>query len=348
MSKFFDSILKSAGSDHASKVSDGNEADIESFIDTGSYSLNAAISGSIYGGLPANKITALAGDESTGKTFYSLNVVKKFLEDNAEGAVFYFESESAITTDLLEQRGIDTKRFFLMPVVTIQEFRTQVLKIVNAYLEENEKDRKPMFMVLDSLGGLSTEKEVTDIAEGKDTRDMTRAQLVRGTFRVLTLKLGRAKVALLVTNHTYAVIGSYVPTKDMGGGAGLKYAASSIIYLSKSKKRDTSTKEVTGAIITAKINKSRLTIENKEIETLLDYQHGLNRYYGLLELAEKHGLVKKIANKYEFPGNVTAFENAVYKTPEKFFNKELLDKIDEAAKKEYRYGSANTMVSEED
>lgn len=347
MSNFFENLMKTAESQHGSKVSDGNEADVDSFIDTGSYSLNAVLSGSIYGGLPANKITAFAGDESTGKTFYALNIVAKFLSDNPDGAVFYFESESAITTDQLVQRGIDTKRFFLMPVVTIQEFRTQVLKIINSYLEENEKNRKPMFMVLDSLGSLSTEKEVTDIADGKDTRDMTRAQLVRGTFRVLTLKLGRAKVALLVTNHTYAVIGAYMPTKDMGGGSGLKYAATAIVYLSKSKKRSTDKTEVVGAIITAKMNKSRLTMENKEIETLLDYQTGLNKYYGLLDLAAKHGLIEHIAKKYKFPNGENAFENAIYKNPEKFFTQDLLDKIDEAAKKEFKYGTANTMDSEE-
>ena len=342
----FDNLAKVADNPYATKVSEGNEADVVGFVDTGSYSLNALVSGSIYGGLPSNKVTAFAGDPSTGKTFYSLNVVKQFLMDNPEGAVFYFESESAVTTDMLEERDIDTERFFLMPVSTIQEFRTQVVKIIDSYLEIEEKKRKPMFMVLDSLGMLSTSKEVTDMKEGKDTRDMTRAQLIRGSFRVITLKLGRAKVALLVTNHTRAVIGSYAPMKDMGGGEGLKYAASTIIFLAKSKKRDTTTKEVTGAIITAKANKSRLTIENKEVETLLDYEHGLNRFYGLLELAEKHGLIKKIANKYSFSDSVSAFENAIYKSPEKYFTKELLDKIDEAAKKEFKYGSSITDDTE--
>ena len=85
---------------------------------------------------------------------------------------------------------------------------------------------------------LSTEKEIRDAIDDKQVRDMTKSQLIKGAFRMLTLKLGQAKIPLIVTNHTYDVIGSYVPTKEMGGGRfGLKYAASTIIYLKKKRKR---------------------------------------------------------------------------------------------------------------
>jgi len=345
-SSIFDKIMQEADSEFSTKVSEGNEADISSYTDTGSYSLNAIISGSIYGGLPDNKIIGLAGDPSTGKTFYSLSIVKHFLDHNPEGETFYFESESAITTQMLEERGIDTQRFRLMPVATIQEFRTQVLKVVNAYLEIDKKKRPPMFLVLDSLGGLSTIKEIKDMTEGSETKDMGRPALIKAAFRVLTLKLARAKVPMIVTNHVYASMNPYGEAKTMGGGTGLQYAASQVLMLSKSKRTDTSTKEVTGAIINVKTHKSRWTIENKKIETLLDYQTGLNRYYGILDVAEAHDLVKRVGNKYSFPNGEVAFENAVYKNPEKYFTKELLDAIDEVTKKEYRYGTANAMDTE--
>jgi RecA/RadA recombinase len=315
--------------------------------------LNALLSGDIYGGLPSNKVTALAGESSTGKTFFALNIVKEYLDDNPEGAVFYFESESAVTTDMVASRGIDTNRFFMIPVVTIQEFRTQAVKILDRYLETPEAERKPLFMVLDSLGMLSTEKEVTDIAEGSDKRDMTRAQLIRGAFRVLTLKLGRAKVALLITNHTYNVVGAYVPTKEMGGGEGLKYAASTIVYLSKKKERDGT--DVTGNIITATLQKSRLTIENKKAQTLLDYHNGLDRHYGLLDIAEKYSIIKKVSTRYELPDGTKAFGKAIAENPEKYFTQEILNQINEACAKEYMYGKRTEgdvpdveLVSEED
>ena len=179
---------------------------------------------------------------------------KQFLEDNPDSAVIYFESESAITKEMIEERGIDSNRVVIVPVVTVQQFRTQSINIFDRYLETEEDDRPPNDVCLDSLGMLSTTKEIEDTADGKETKDMTRAQITKGAFRVLTLKLGRAKVPMIVTNHTYDVIGSMFPQKEMGGGSGLKYAASSIIYLSKRKEKEGS--EIIGNIIHCKNAKS--------------------------------------------------------------------------------------------
>lgn len=350
MSNMFSSLLKEIDNEYAGIADEGVEAgDVTGFIGTGSYSLNALLSGSIYGGLPANKVTALAGEPSTGKTFYAINIVRQFLRDNDTGFVFYFESESAISKQMLSDRGVDTKRVAVVPVATIQEFRTQAVKILDKYIEDKEKkDRPPMLFVLDSLGNLSTDKEMTDIADGKDTRDMTRAQLVRGAFRVLTLKLGKAKVPLIVTNHVYDVVGSYVPMKKMGGGSGLEYAASSILFLSKKKDKDKSDNSVTGAIITANLKKARLTIENKKVETLLDYSDGLDPYYGLLDLADKFGVFKKVSNKYELPDGTKAFESAILKDPEKYFTEDVLNIIDEKCKDEFLYGKSNVTTEEDE
>ena len=347
MSNMFTSLLKEIDNEYAGIAEDGVEAgDVTGFIGTGSYSLNALLSGSIYGGLPANKVTALAGEPSTGKTFYAINIVRQFLRDNENGFVFYFESESAISKQMLTDRGIDTKRVAVVPVATIQEFRTQAVKILDKYIEDKaNKERPPMMFVLDSLGNLSTDKEMADIADGKDTRDMTRAQLVRGAFRVLTLKLGKAKVPLIVTNHVYDVVGSYVPTKKMGGGSGLEYAASTILFLSKKKDKDKDG-GVSGAIITANLKKARLTIENKKVETLLDYSDGLDPYYGLLDLAEKFNIIKKVSTRYELPNGTKAFESAILNDPEKYFTQDILDQIDEACKNEFLYGKSNVTDEE--
>ena len=136
-----------------------------------------------------------------------------------------------------------------------------------------------------------------DTAAGKETRDMTRSQIVKSAFRVLTLKLGQANVPMIMTNHTYDVIGSMFPQKEMGGGSGLKYAASSIIYLGKRKEKDGT--EVVGNIIHCKNYKSRITKENAQIDVRLTNKHGLDRYYGLLELGEIGGIWKNVAGRYE-------------------------------------------------
>ena len=341
MNDFLKDIIKSTGNEYASLVEDGVEAgDVENFIDTGSYIFNALLSGSIHGGLPANKITALAGESATGKTYFLCGIVKNFLDANPDAGVIYFESESAITKQMIVDRGIDAKRMVIVPVTTVQEFRTQAIRVLDTYLAQNEADRKPMFLCLDSLGMLSTTKEVEDTTDGKETRDMTRAQVLKAAFRVLTLKLGKAKMPMVVTNHTYDVVGSMFPTKEMGGGSGLKYAASSIIYLSKKKEKDGT--EVVGNIVHCKNHKSRLTIENKMVDVRLTYDKGLDKYYGLLELAEKYDIFKKVSTRYELPDGSKQFGKTILNNPEEYFTDEIMKRLDEAANKEFKYGGENS------
>ena len=200
---FLDSVVKDSKNEFATFASDGIAAgDVESFVDTGSYIFNALVSGSIFGGIPSNKITALAGESGTGKTFFCLSVVRNFLDTDPDAGVIYFETESAISKQMIESRGIDSNRMVIFPVATIEEFRTQAVRIVDKYMEQPKDERKPLMFVLDSLGMLATNKEVQDASDDKNVRDMTKAQLVKSVFRILTLKIGKANIPLLVTNHT--------------------------------------------------------------------------------------------------------------------------------------------------
>jgi RecA/RadA recombinase len=332
---FLDTVIRDSGNEFASIVSDGVAAgDVDHYVDTGSYIFNALCSGSLYGGIPSNKVTALAGETSTGKTFFALSVVRNFLEANPKGGVIYFETESAISKEMIESRGIDSNRMVLFPVSTIEEFRTQACRIVDKYMKEPK--REPMMFVLDSLGMLSTSKEMEDVANDKQVRDMTKSQLIKGAFRVLTLKLGQAKIPMIVTNHTYDVIGSYIPTKEMGGGTGLKYAASTIIYLGKKKEKDGTT--LVGNIIKCEAKKSRLTKEGSKIETRLYFdERGLDKYYGLLELGEQYGVFERKGNRV-IVGDSTVYPSAILKDPEKYFTEGVMEKLEEAAKKEFSYG----------
>ena len=338
---FLKDLIKDVGNEYASLAQDIEED--ERYVSTGSYIFNALVSGSIYGGISGNKITAIAGESSTGKTFFALAVVKHFLDSDPNAICVYYDTESAITKGLLEDRGIDTSRVVVMNVVTIEEFRVKALQCVDKYLKIDKSDRQPMMFVLDSLGMLSTEKEIGDALADKQVKDMTKSQLVKGAFRMLTLKLGQADVPLIVTNHTYDVIGAYVPTKEMGGGSGLKYAASTIIYLSKKKEKDG--KEIIGNIIKAKTAKSRLSKENQQVEVRLYYDaRGLDQFYGLLELGELGGLWKNVAGRYEIDGK-KVYAKAILADPDKYFTPEVLDKLDIIARNTFSYGGGDSVVS---
>ena len=181
-------IVKEIGGEYTQLASDIVETD--TYVDTGSYIFNALVSGSIFGGVSGNKITAIAGESSTGKTFFSLAVVKNFLDSNPTGYCLYFDTEAAVNKPLLQSRGIDLSRLIVINVVTIEEFRAKALKAIDLYMKKTEGERNPCMFVLDSLGMLSTSKEINDALNDKEVRDMTKSQLIKGAFRMLTLKLG--------------------------------------------------------------------------------------------------------------------------------------------------------------
>ena len=345
MTSILKDLIKASGNEYANIVSEGVAAgDVDEFIDTGSHIFNALLSGSLYGGLPSNKITALAGESATGKTYFALGVVKQFLEDHKDSAVIYFESESAISKDMIESRGIDSSRVVIVPVVTVQQFRNQAINILDKYIETPKSKRPKMFFVLDSLGMLSTTKEIEDTAEGKETKDMTRAQITKGAFRVLTLKLGRVGIPMIVTNHTYDVIGSMFPQKEMGGGSGLKYAASSIIFLSKKKEKEGT--EIIGNIIHCKNAKSRMTVENRMVDVRLSYDKGLDRYYGLLDMALAFNVFTKEGTRVKLPNGKTEFGKTINNNPEKFFTDDVMQQLEQHAQGYFKYGTSENRTDD--
>lgn len=334
---FLKSLVKSSGNEFASIAKDGLESDVAGFIDTGSYAFNALVSGSLKGGIPNNKILGIAGESATGKTYFALGIASQFLKDNKEGAILYFDSEQAVTSSMIVDRGLDKNRVAVFPVATVEQFRHQVLQILENYGKLDKADRKPMLIVLDSLGMLSTSKEMNDSTEGKEVRDMTRSQVIKSVFRTITLKLGKYNIPMIVTNHTYDVIGAYVPTKEMGGGSGLKYAATTIVYLSKKKMKGTEG-DVVGNIIHCKSYKSRMTKENRMVDVLLNYDSGLDRHYGLIDIGVKYGVFKKMTNKIQFPNGKSEFESRILKDPAKWFTDDVITALEDAAGKEFKYG----------
>lgn len=336
-------ILKATKNEHGSIVSDGIVGDLCGFISTGSMAMNALISGSIYGGFASNKITALAGPSGVGKTFYVLQAIKSFLETHPDNEVAYFESESALTQKMMEDFQIDTKRIAFLPVTTVQEYRFQSIKVLEEYqkLHGTQSKEPRLLMVLDSLGNLSTTKEVADMEDGKETQDMTRAKLIRGAFRVLTLKMGVLNVPLLITNHTYDTIDLF-SKRVMGGGSGLVYSASTVIFLFKGKEKVGT--DVVGAIITARLEKSRLTKEQQKVKTRLFFESGLDEYYGLTEIACQLGVWEKLSRQIQLEDGTKKFQSAIEKNPEKYFTKDVLDKIEEKVNTLFEYGAPDVEL----
>lgn len=254
-------------------------SEIDHYIPTGNYNLNACLTGSLFGGYPNNRAVALAGPSGTGKTFLLMNAIKQ-AQDLGYSIVFY-DSENAVDKDLVEKFGIDARKFRYEPCNTVQEFRSSVTALTDTLIEQKNKGAAlPKIMIcLDSAGNLATQKEVDDAKSGSDKADMTRAKLLKSTFRILMTKLGICKIPFLFTNHTYQ-------TQDLfskqvgGGGTGPEYAASIILFLGKAKLKDGA--EQTGIIVTAKPNKNRFA-QPLPIKFHISFNKGMNAYIGLEE-----------------------------------------------------------------
>jgi RecA/RadA recombinase len=336
-STFLSNVVEGLGDDFVNLASSGLiSAEHAGWLDTGCYALNALCSGTIFGGVPDNKVTCFQGDAGCGKTFMVLGLIKDFQTKYEDGVVVYFDSEAAVTRKMMEDRGLDTTRILIVEPISVQDFRTKAIKILKSYEDQAEGKRPPMVFVLDSLGQLSSTKELADTEAGEDKRDMTKAAEIKATFRVLTLRLARLKVPFLMTNHTYNTMSQYTPKKG-SGGTGPEYAASTIINLSKSKHKEGA--DVVGVIITAKNPKSRMSKENQEAELMLRYSSGLDKYYGLRELACKYGIFKKVSTKIELPDGNRVYGKDIDENPEQFYTREVLELIDKAAHLEYSYGS---------
>lgn len=339
---FLEELIESTGTEFldTGELSEDVPTD---YIDTGSYILNALFSGSLFGGIPSNRIVSFTGHPQTGKTFFTLSACKSFLEKEATNIVIYIETEGALQPDdkdtdkLLTSFGIDRKRFRIVPVETVQEFRTYVLRMLQKYNEKEEKDRPKLLICVDSLGNLGTNKETEDALAAKDVSDMTRARLIKAAFRMLTMKMSKNRIPLIATNHVYTQIGSMFPQDIPSGGSGYLYLCSIIVALSRKKEKDGD--EIVGNIIHCKNFKNRLAKENKIVDVLLRYDTGLNRYYGLVDLAVEAGIFKKLSTRIELPDGSKIFESRINKDPEKYFTEDILKQLDEYAKKAFAYGS---------
>lgn len=322
---------------HAALGNDNLYSDIDCFIDTGSYALNALYSGSLFKGLPGNKISLLAGPSTTGKSFFLISIINHFLQMNKKHHVVFFESEGALTSDDIKKRICDPKRILLIPTITIEQLRTESLILLEHYLTHKDSDDRKFLFAVDSLGMLSTNKEIGDTRDGSDKRDMTSAQLKRGFFRIITMKLSEAKVPLIMTNHTYDEQKMY-GKRVMSGGQGAMYAGTNVLFLSRKDDKESGN----GVFITCQQKKSRMTKMGLSVTTRVDYDTGLDRYYGLVDLGLECGYLKNVSRKIEFPNGIKEFRKTIEDDHKKYFTDDVLKEMDVEIQKAFCYGMPDT------
>lgn len=257
---------------------------ITEYIDSGSYIVNAQLSGSIFGGIPNARSIEVAGAPQTGKSFFMMNIIRGA---QAMGYFcYYIDTEGALDESDLNKFGINPK--YCQIVKTLKTFNA-VKYFINTTtaFKETEPDLK-IFIGLDSFGMLNTQASVENAYKGKYAEDMgKRAKEGRELFRTITLDLSNMQIPFVFTNHTGANLNLFAQEKEKtSGGDGPTYAASIILMLGKKLiKTEADKKEFSedgGIIVRVKTDKNRLA-RPLEKYTVISPSHGMNKYVGLEE-----------------------------------------------------------------
>jgi RecA/RadA recombinase len=304
----------------AAFLDDGSLSSVKDWIDTGSYALNAIISGSLYGGIPMGRLTGFIGPESCGKTLMCNKVMA-----NAQVLkgmhIAYFDTEGALDENTAKRLGCDTSKIKHIPSEVTENCRNQIVKFLDTVIEKGLQGK--VLLVIDSLGNLITAQEKKKIEEGSDTPDMgNRAKALKSMMRAITHSAAKANCPVVFTNHIYDDPSQLHPSaiKKQAGGSGPLYMASVIVQMAKkaersedSKNKDSNTettllsKGINGLTLRALTTKNRFVTPFLEIEMYLNFRTGLNKYSGLLEMAEGYGVIEKQGHRFAFEGETLGF-----------------------------------------
>lgn len=255
--------------------------------------LNIAFSGDLGGGLVPG-LTIIGGESKSFKTLLALYCLKAYFKQYKDSIAILYDSEFSLTPDYLKSVGIDPARCIHVPLEHLEEFKFDVAKRLKA-LKRGQK----VFFLLDSLGQLSSIKEIQDALDEKSVADMTRAKSIRSVLRTIIPHLAKKDIPFIMVNHVYSSMDQYSPAV-VGGGMMVTYAANQIFVISKSQEKDASTNEILGWKFTININKSRFVKEKSKLPFTVTYKGGISKYSGLLELAIESGhLIKPKMGWYQ-------------------------------------------------
>jgi recombination protein RecA len=348
-----DKFLKSKEKDQlVERFSESKHSTISNWVSSGSYALNKVVSGSYFKGIPHGRITGFAGESGVGKSFVCANIIKEAQDDGY--LCFIFDSESAIDNKFMTNIGVDIDALARVSINTVSDFRNKTFQYLDE-IHKSDPDQK-ILIVLDSLGNLVTEKELSDTEADKNAADMgLRAKELKAASRVLTNKVAMSNAAMVVTNHTYEQPASNpksAPTTVFAGGKGFVYCCSTIVFLRKLYDRDSADKKkILGNRLIAVADKNRFVPEKTQSEMYVSRQHGLQKIYGIIDDACDAGIFEKAGSRIRVPHleNKTFYAKEMMKPSnyDKFWGP-VMDELNEWVEKTYAYSSVEVLDEEDE
>ena len=334
----------------ATMLSETPLSDVNDWISTGCYALNAIISGNCYKGIPSGRVTGFYGLQACGKTLL-LNTIVANAQKKGYSRTVYFDSETALDKMCAERLGCDITQIKHAPVELIEDCRNQVIALLTKLIEMGAK--RKVVIVIDSLGNLSTRKELTDAQNNHDAADMgLRAKTLSSMMRLITYRAAKIEAPVLFSNHIYENPSALYPTliKKQAGGLKPLFIASVLVQLSVSNNKAADDKngeasrmsdKITGVNLTALTAKNRFVppfISASDIE--LNFRTGLNKYSGLLDLAVKYDIIRQTGSVYQTDQGTSLGYGATFKNNPEFWENGVLEKLNKAIESDLTYSNS--------
>ena len=331
---------------------------VNEWIDTGSYALNAIISGSCFGGIPVGRVTVLAGESQTFKTGFLLRILA-----NAQKAgkhVVIFDSENAIDADAAKAAGLDVMKVKYVPCKTIEQTRNTVF---NFLTKVEEKKLEGQFIIaVDSLSNLQSELECKRMGNENTSADMgTKARAMKSLMQTLTNLGSYTRTTVIATSHVYDNPAELFPSleKNMPGGKSVIYLPSVTVQIARKPMKDDGGKTVdstiavgqksySGIILRALTRKNRFIKQYLEVEMYLSFTHGLNKYYGLIDLLTGFGIVKNTGATYQLADGTKLGFYRNFRKDTDLWEKNLIPELEKKISVEWKYSNQSNQDAEEE
>jgi RecA/RadA recombinase len=335
----------------ATYLEDSTLSRVGGWIDTGSYVLNAIVSGSIHGGIPKGRVTMMGGESMTGKTLFVLKILANAQKEGLIPVIF--DTENAVDPEGAERIGLDISKVKYVPCVTIEQTRNALFKFLTAVKEKGLEGK--FIIAIDSLGNLQSELEHSRMGKDSTSSDMgTKARAMKSLMQTCTNLGATTQTTILCTNHVYDDPSAMFPSieKNMPGGKSIVYLPSVTIQLARKpmksdggKTMDAETavgqKNYAGILIRALTRKNRFIKQYLQGEMFLSFHTGLDRYYGLLDLAVGVGAVIQTGSTYQLPDGKKIGYYKNFRKDKDLWENTILPVLEEKIKKEWAYSSGD-------
>ena len=331
----------------ATYLEDSTLSRVGGWIDTGSYVLNAIVSGSIHGGIPKGRVTMMGGESMTGKTLFVLKILANAQKEGLIPVIF--DTENAVDPEGAERIGLDISKVKYVPCVTIEQTRNALFKFLTAVKEKGLEGK--FIIAIDSLGNLQSELEHSRMGKDSTSSDMgTKARAMKSLMQTCTNLGATTQTTILCTNHVYDDPSAMFPSieKNMPGGKSIVYLPSVTIQLARKpmksdggKTMDAETavgqKNYAGILIRALTRKNRFIKQYLQGEMFLSFHTGLDRYYGLLDLAVGVGAVIQTGSTYQLPDGKKIGYYKNFRKDKDLWENTILPVLEEKIKTEWAY-----------